>query len=75
MPTYPTVDECRERLHRAGWSVGEVAGVFTWLVTGSIGENAIRAEGHTQAAAWWAACVQARAVGMLAETQKGSVDE
>jgi hypothetical protein len=25
MPSYPTVDESRDRLHRAGWSVGETA--------------------------------------------------
>jgi hypothetical protein len=25
MPTYPTVDESLDRLHRAGWSVGDTA--------------------------------------------------
>jgi hypothetical protein len=23
MPSYPPIDECRDRLHRAGWSLGE----------------------------------------------------
>jgi catechol 2,3-dioxygenase-like lactoylglutathione lyase family enzyme len=26
MHAYPSVDECRDRLHRAGWSIGEAAG-------------------------------------------------
>jgi hypothetical protein len=25
MPSYPTVDEPRDRLRRAGWSLGEIA--------------------------------------------------
>ena len=25
MPTYPTVDEFLDRLHRAGWSIGDMA--------------------------------------------------
>jgi hypothetical protein len=37
-----------------------------WLVTGSNGENELAAEGASQAEAWWRACEQARAVGMLA---------
>jgi hypothetical protein len=66
---YPSSDESFARLHKAGWSVGDVA-VLTpagkrWLVTGTNGENAIRAEGVTQAEAWWRACQQADAVGML----------
>jgi hypothetical protein len=47
--------------------VGELAGTGGWLVSGTNGsENVIRADGRTQSAAWWSACVQARAVGMLA---------
>jgi hypothetical protein len=63
------VGECLDQLRRAGWSVGDAA--FTggeglvWVVTGSNGENLIRAEGPTRAAAWIAACGQARALGML----------
>jgi hypothetical protein len=37
-----------------------------WLVTGTNGENAIRAEGLSRDEAWWAAVGQARAVGMIA---------
>jgi len=46
MPAYPTVDECRDRLHRAGWSIGETAigpdHALVWLVTGTNGENVLR---------------------------------
>jgi hypothetical protein len=64
----PNSDESFARLHRAGWSIGDAAyvehGVLVWLVTGTNGENLIRAEGPTRAAAWWAAVAQAQAVGM-----------
>jgi len=63
---YPTVDESFERLHRAGWSVGEVAAATEWIVSGGNGENLLEVRGGTQAEAWWHACQQARAVGMLA---------
>jgi hypothetical protein len=66
MIAYPTVDDCRNRLHRAGWSVGEVASGTRWLINGANGENVLRAEGKTQAEAWHRACEQAAAVGMLA---------
>jgi hypothetical protein len=64
------VDQALKLLHAAGWSVGDTAfvtGASTvgWLVSDRNGENVIRAEGPTQAAAWRAACDQARAVGML----------
>jgi hypothetical protein len=44
MAPHPTADESSARLHRAGWSVGEVR-VLTavgprWLVSGTNGENA-----------------------------------
>jgi hypothetical protein len=65
----PNSDESFARLHRAGWSIGDAAyvehGVLVWLVTGTNGENLIRAEGPTRAAAWWAAVGQAEAVGMI----------
>ena len=62
----PTVDDCHDRLRRAGWSVGDCATAGgTWLVTGSNGENLIRAVGHTQAEAWRGAAEQARSLGML----------
>jgi hypothetical protein len=45
--------EALGRLHRAGWSIGDVAfhdgaGGLTWLVWGSNGENLIRAEGASR---------------------------
>jgi hypothetical protein len=65
MSSYPSPDESLARLHRAGWSAGEAAFGSRWLVTGRNGENVIRAEAPTQAEAWHAACLQAKAVGML----------
>jgi hypothetical protein len=62
----PLVDESANRLHRAGWSVGELPTPAGWIVSGVNGENVIEARGRTQAEAWWRACEQARAVGMLA---------
>jgi hypothetical protein len=49
------VGESLDQLRRAGWGVGDAA--FTgedglvWVVTGANGENLIRAEGPTRAAA------------------------
>jgi hypothetical protein len=63
---FASVDECADRLHRAGWSMGELLTAAGWLVTGSNGENVIEAFGSTQSEAWQRACEQARAVGMLA---------
>jgi hypothetical protein len=40
---FPSVDESRDRLHRAGWSVGEVAGIGAWPGRLSNGEAALRA--------------------------------
>jgi hypothetical protein len=56
MDSLPAVDECRRRLHRAGWSVGEFAAVDTegrqtWHVSGRNGENAVEAAGDIQAEA------------------------
>jgi hypothetical protein len=65
-PHYPSVDESFARLQRAGWSIGETAGACVWLVMGGNGDNQIRAEGRTQAEAWYRAVLQAEAVGMLA---------
>ncbi len=69
-PHYPSVDESLDRLRRAGWSVGDTAfgseHAQVWLVTGNYGENVFHARGGTQGEAWWNACVQARALGMLA---------
>jgi hypothetical protein len=38
MRAFPTVDESRDRLQRAGWSVGEIATAAGWLVTGRNGD-------------------------------------
>jgi hypothetical protein len=63
------IAEAFGRLHRAGWSIGSTAfateaeGVV-WVVSGVNGENAIRAEGPTEAAAWRVAVDQARSLGM-----------
>jgi hypothetical protein len=63
------VDACHERLHRAGWSVGEVriatATGPVWLVSASNGENRIDARGVTQSEAWSQTVAQARALRML----------
>ena len=63
---HPTVDEPRDRPHRAGWSLGEACFGARWQVDGANGENRLLASGATQAQAWWRACVMAREVGMLA---------
>ena len=65
-----TVNECRARLHAAGWSLGEAAG-RRWLVSGTNGENVLLAAGDTQAEAWHRACEQAAAVGMLGKRDQG----
>jgi hypothetical protein len=39
---FPSVDESRDRLHRAGWSVGEVAGTGGWPELRSNGEASLR---------------------------------
>jgi hypothetical protein len=75
--TFPiTVDDCCDRLRRAGWSFGwcSVAapgGAEHFLVDGTNGENVIRAEGRALAEALRLACGQARAVGMLAPAADG----
>jgi hypothetical protein len=68
--TYPSVDESRDRLHRAGWSIGEAGGAAVWIVIGTNGENMIRVEGCSQAEAWWRACEQAAAEGMPAKPRR-----
>jgi hypothetical protein len=60
-----SVDKSADRLHRSGWSMGELLTAAGWLVTGLNGENLIEARADTQSEAWQNACEQARAVGML----------
>jgi hypothetical protein len=69
MPTFPSVDESRDRLHRAAWSVGEIATASARVVMGTNGENVLEARVASQAEAGWQAWVQAGAVGMLAATR------
>jgi hypothetical protein len=71
-PIDPALQEDAEmilRLKRAGWTIGDTvcygAGGRFWVVSGSNGENLIRAEGRTDVEAWREAVEQARAVGML----------
>jgi hypothetical protein len=71
MPLPDTVDECCDRLRRAGWSFGwccvaGAGGGERFLVDGTNGENALHGEEATLAEALRLACGQARAVGMLA---------
>jgi hypothetical protein len=49
------IDQTLDRLHAAGWSVGDTAfvteaGTLSWLVYGTNGENVVRVEGETRAA-------------------------
>jgi hypothetical protein len=37
--SYPSVDESRDRLHLAGWSLGEACLGAAWQVDGASGEN------------------------------------
>jgi hypothetical protein len=41
------IEACHERTHRSGWSIGEVGTSSGLLVTGTNGENIIRALGRT----------------------------
>jgi hypothetical protein len=61
-----SIDESLDRLHRAGWGVGHAAFGATWQVDGTNGENVLFACAATLDDAYRPACVQARAVGMLA---------
>jgi hypothetical protein len=66
---YDPIADALRQLHRSGWSIGDVAagdgaGGTLWLVSGSNGENQIRAEGKTRAEAWVRAVEQARGLGM-----------
>jgi hypothetical protein len=67
----PSVDESRDCLHRAGWSVGEPGGASAWLVTGTNGENRLTTQGTTQADTWRRACLLPRELGRLAPAREG----
>jgi hypothetical protein len=57
MPSYPPVDESRDRLQRAGWSLGETCFCQRWQVDGANSENRLLASGECQAEAWYRATV------------------
>src|SRR5262249_23961980 len=44
--------DCRDRLRRAGWSLGEAAAGAAWVVDGPNGENILLAVAATQEEAW-----------------------
>ncbi len=56
MSYYPTVDTIAARLHREGWSVGDVAVRYptgcVWVVSGQRDGRWVVAEGKTQEEAW-----------------------
>jgi hypothetical protein len=58
MPTNPPGDESRDRLHRAGWSLGECCFGSIWQVDGTNGENRLLATGTSQAEAWYRATLR-----------------
>ena len=68
---YPSAGESLGRPHRAGWSAGYARFGETWAVYGTNGENVIDAAGPALDEAYWRACEQARAVGMLAPAPVG----
>jgi hypothetical protein len=53
---YPTVDESLDRLHRAGWSVGDYGTATRWVVSGTHGHGITTKErlsrGHGTPSAW-----------------------
>ena len=46
------IDEARDRLRRAGWSLGETVWASAWQIDGRNGENMLLVHGSTQAEAW-----------------------
>jgi hypothetical protein len=60
------IDEARDRLHHASWSLGEAVWGSTWQIDGRNGENVLLVHGSTQAEAWQCAAEFARSLGLLA---------
>jgi hypothetical protein len=60
------IDEARDRLRRAGWSLGETVWGSSWQIDGRAGENLLLVHGSTQAEAWQRAAEFARSIGLLA---------
>jgi hypothetical protein len=65
------MEEARDRLNRAGWSIGDTGAENTWVVTGSNRTYSVSATGSTQEGAWRGACEQARGLGLLAPPRVG----
>jgi hypothetical protein len=65
------ITDALDRLHAGGGSIGDTAfhdiehGRVVWVISGTNGENMIRAEDATCSEAWRRALDQAAAVGML----------
>jgi hypothetical protein len=78
MTDFPDPADSYTRLRRAGWSVGSTgfhtASEPVRVVSGTNGENRIRAEGVTDTEAWQRAVEQALEVGMLGGTNKKGLD-
>jgi len=64
LPADDEAEQIYNRLHRAGWSIGEVKHGSQYLVTGTKSENRIHASGDFRVDAWRLALEQAKAVGM-----------
>jgi ribosomal protein S12 methylthiotransferase accessory factor YcaO len=64
VPTYPSVDDSRERLRQAGWSPAREGCDFPgqapnhWVVVRREGQSVV-GEGKTAREAWWRAAEQA----------------
>lgn len=68
-PSFPAAEESLVRLHEAGWNVTCTAfqgsDGAVWIVSGYNGENQVLTASANRDEAWWHACIQARAAGML----------
>lgn len=65
------IDIIRDRLHRAGWSLGETGTPGRVQIDGSNGENKLYVVGPYQLAAWRAAFVSAPELGLVARLREG----
>jgi hypothetical protein len=66
-PAPATIDEIRDRLRRAGWSLGETVCGGIWRVDGRNGENVLLVRADAQLAVWKLALVETSALGMVAD--------
>jgi hypothetical protein len=69
MNDIPKSDKLFSILHRAGWSIGDIAFAgqegISWLVYGTNGDHLIQVHGKSKEEAWKQACRQADALGMV----------